>query len=265
MPSRQITLDDVTMRFRLYTTRGQSLKETVINFLLRRDYGQAATTVVALRNVSFHIAEGERVGVVGDNGAGKSTLFKVITRIYRPTSGRVSHTGFLVPLLELGIGFNPELSGDENLFLTGAMMGVPRRVMAAKIDAIFDFAELHDFRDTPLKYYSSGMNQRLAFTVATEIDPEILLLDEVFSTGDIHWVKRAQDRMQALIDRSRIFMLVSHSMNLIEKYCNRVIWLEQGRVVDDGPPDEVLPRYVDSAERPPDTTPAKPQTIVKST
>jgi len=117
-----------------------------------------------------------------------------------------------------------------------------------------------------LKYYSSGMNQRLAFTVATEIDPETTSsLDEVFSTGDIHWVKRAQDRMQALIDRSRIFMLVSHSMNLIEKYCNRVIWLEQGRVVDDGPPDEVLPRYVDSAERPPDTTPAKPQTIVKST
>lgn len=247
MSVRHVTLEDVTLRFRLYSTTGRSIKESFINWLLRRDYGQRVHEIHALRGVSLHVGEGQRLGVIGDNGAGKSSLFKVVARIYRPTTGRVSHAGFLVPLLEIGIGFNPELSGHENVFLTGSIMGVGRREMARKVDAIFDFAELHDFRDTPIKYYSSGMAQRLAFTVATEIDPEILLLDEVFSTGDIHWLQKAEQRMQALIDRARIFMLVSHSMDLIRKYCNRVIWLREGRIVDDGPPDVVVPRYVASA------------------
>lgn len=244
MPTHHVTLDDVSMRFRLYTTGGRSIKETVVNFLARRDYGPTHADIAALADINLHVGEGERVGVIGDNGAGKSTLFKVIARIYPPSSGTVSHLGFLVPLLEVGIGFNPELSGHENVFMTGAIMGLGRRQMARKVDAIFDFAELHDFRDTPLKYYSTGMTQRLAFTVATEIEPEILLLDEVFSTGDVHWLKKAQQRMQGLIDRARIFMLVSHDMEQVKRYCERVIWLQQGRIVADGSPDEVVPEYM---------------------
>lgn len=246
MPERHVTLEDVTMRFRLYSTRGRSLKETFINAVLRRRYTETPAEVTAVRNVSLRVKEGERVGVVGDNGAGKSTLFKVIAKIYRPTGGRVSHYGFLVPLLEIGIGFNPELSGEENIYLTGAIMGIGRKQMAAKVEPILDFSELRDFRNTPVKYYSTGMGQRLAFTVATEIDPEILLLDEVFSTGDVHWLKKAEQRMQSLIDRARIFMLVSHSMEQIQKYCNRVVWMQHGAIVADGPPAEVLPRYVSS-------------------
>lgn len=248
MPDLHVTLEDVSMRFRLYTTGGRSIKETVVNFLARRNYGPTHANIDALADINLHVAEGERVGVVGDNGAGKSTLFRVIARIYRPSTGVVRHHGFLVPLLEVGIGFNPELSGHENVFMTGAIMGLGRRQMARKVGAIFDFAELHDFRDTPLKYYSTGMTQRLAFTVATEIDPEILLLDEVFSTGDVHWLKKAEQRMRGLIDRARIFMLVSHNMEQVDKYCNRVLWLQKGRVVADGPPSDVLPRYVASAE-----------------
>lgn len=255
MPEHHITLENVDMRFRLYTTGGRSLKETFVNFVMRRKYGPTFANINALDGVSLHVGEGERVGVVGDNGAGKSTLFKVIARIYPPTTGSVSHHGFLVPLLEVGIGFNPELSGHENVFMTGAIMGLGRRAMAEKVEAIFDFAELHDFRDTPLKYYSTGMVQRLAFTVATQIDPEILLLDEVFSTGDVHWLQKAEQRMKDLIERARIFMLVSHNMEQVQRYCERVIWMRKGKIVADGPPDEVLPDYVASGREAPRSEP----------
>jgi len=251
MSDNFITLEDVTLRFRLHTTRTHSIKETAVNFMLRRRYGAPPVEVVALRNVSLHVRDGERLGIVGDNGAGKSSMLKVISRIYPPTSGAVRHKGFLVPLLEVGIGFNPELSGVENLFLTGAIMGLSRRQMAPQVDAILDFAELQEFANTPVKYYSSGMGQRLAFSVATQIDPEILLLDEIFSVGDIHWVEKARQRMQALIDRSRILVLVSHQMDLIEQYCNRAIWLRGGELVMEGAPKAVVAAYRDSAAAPP--------------
>src|SRR5215470_1121499 len=241
-----IALDDVTLAFRVYSTRGRSIKEAVVNALARRRYAKPYTEVTALRNVTLHIDNGQRVGIVGDNGAGKSSMLKVISRIYPPTSGRVRRHGFLVPLLEVGIGFNGELSGRENIYLTGAIMGFSRRDMARKVGPILDFSELHEFADTPVKYFSSGMQQRLAFSVATEIDPEILLLDEVFSVGDIHWVEKARQRMRALIDRSRILVLVSHQMELIEEYCNRCVWIRGGQMAVDGDPAEVVPAYRDS-------------------
>ncbi len=260
MSDNYITLEDVTLRFRIYTTRGRSIKEAVVNLLARRNYGKPHADVTALQNVSLHIGGGQRVGIVGDNGAGKSSMLKVISRIYPPTAGRVSHRGFLVPLLEVGIGFNGELSGRENIFLTGAIMGFPRKAMAQKVGPIFDFAELNEFADTPIKYYSSGMAQRLAFSVATEIDPEILLLDEIFSVGDIHWVEKARNRMQALINRSRIMVFVSHQMELVTQYCNRAIWLRGGRIAADGPPAEVVAAYRDAADAtsrpPPEPAPA---------
>ncbi len=243
MPENYITLEDVSLRFKLYSTRGRSIKEAVLNKLLRRNYGEAVREVTAVRGVNLHIPHGCRLGLIGDNGAGKSSLLKVISRIYPPTTGQVMRQGFLVPLLEVGIGFNAELSGLENIFLTGAIMGFSRQQMAERIEPILAFAEIADFADTPIKYYSSGMAQRLAFSIATEINPEILLLDEVFSVGDIHWMKKAQERMRSLIDRSGILVLVSHQMDLILKYCNRAIWMQSGKVIKDGEPDDVVSAY----------------------
>lgn len=246
MDQHFITLDDVHLRFRMYSTRHRSIKEAVVNTLARRRYGKPFTEVNALRGVSLHIPHGERLGIVGDNGAGKSTMLKVISRIYPPTSGTVKYKGFLVPLLEVGIGFNMELSGLENIFLTGAIMGFSRAEMERRVDSILSFSEMGDFADTPIKYYSSGMAQRLAFSIATDIDPEILLLDEVFSVGDIHWMEKARKRMQTLIDRSGILVLVSHDMKLIEQYCTRAVWLQGGRIVAEGQPSEIIERYRDS-------------------
>jgi len=243
MAENHITIEDVTLRFRLYSARSRSIKEAVLNTILRRRYGQPPVEITAVDGVSLRIPHGRRLGIIGDNGAGKSSLLKLIARIYPPTSGRVFHQGFLVPLLEVGIGFNTELSGVENIYLVGAIMGFSRRLMSRRVGPILEFAELHDFADTPIKYYSSGMVQRLAFTIATEIDPEILLLDEVFSVGDIHWVAKAQRRMQRLIDRSSILVLVSHQMDLIERYCDSVVWMQSGRVVRQGPPAEIIAEY----------------------
>ncbi len=247
MPECFVTLEDVILRFRLYSTNSRSIKESFVNLVLRRKYGHPTSEITALDGVSLHIPAGQRLGIVGDNGAGKSTLLKVVSRIYPPTSGRVRRQGFIVPLLEVGIGFNHELSGLENIYLTGAIMGFSRREMAKRIQPILQFSELEGFADTPIKYYSSGMAQRLAFSVATEIEPEILLLDEVFNAGDIHWMEKARQRMRSLIDRTSILVLVSHQMDLIRQYCNHVIWMQGGRIVKQGPPEEVVGAYESSA------------------
>ena len=247
MSEHHIHLDDVSLTFRIHSARTYSIKETIVNYIARRKYARPVTIVQAIQNLTLHVPHGQRLGIIGDNGSGKSSMLKVMSRIYPPSSGRVSVHGFLVPLLEVGIGFNPELSGLENIFLTGAIMGIKRRVMEKKVDAIFDFCELRDFADTPLKYYSSGMAQRLAFSVATEVDPEILLLDEIFSAGDIHWMERAQKRMQALIDRTRIMVLVSHQMELIERYCDRAIWMRKGEIAMDGKPADLVTAYRNTA------------------
>ncbi len=247
MAENFITLEDIGLEFHVFSTKTRSIKESVLNYVLRREYAKPTHHVAALSGINLHISHGQRLGIVGDNGSGKSSLLKIITRIYPPTSGRVSCRGFLVPLLEVGIGFNTELSGLENIFLTGAIMGFSRRQMAKRVDQIFDFAELREFADTPIKYYSSGMAQRLAFSIATEIDPEILLLDEIFSAGDIHWMEKAQRRMRALIDRTSILVLVSHSMDLIQTYCDRAIWLEAGKLVMEGTPDKIVEAYRSAA------------------
>ncbi|HPF37682.1 MAG TPA: ABC transporter ATP-binding protein [Phycisphaerae bacterium] len=254
MGDKHIHLDDISLTFRVHSARTYSIKETIVNYIARRKYTKPVTIVQAIQHLTLHVPNGQRLGIIGDNGSGKSSLLKVMSRIYPPTSGRVDVNGFLVPLLEVGIGFNPELSGVENIFLTGAIMGLNRRVMATKVDAIFDFCELRDFADTPLKYYSSGMAQRLAFAVATEVDPEILLLDEIFSAGDIHWMERAQRRMKALIDRTRILVLVSHQMELIERYCDRAIWMRKGEIVMDGSPSDLVAAYRATAEQAPEPT-----------
>ncbi len=196
-----------------------------------------------LKNISIEILQGDRVGVIGRNGAGKSTLLRVIAGIYTPDSGAVSITGKIAPLIELGVGFNGEMTGEENVMLSGVLMGATRNEMKRKIDEIFDFAELSEYRHTPLKYYSTGMGMRLSFSLATSIDPEILILDEVFAGGDSSFVKKASGRMNEKINNAKIVLMVSHDMNLIKSICNRIIWLEKGVVKKVGTVEELCSAY----------------------
>src|SRR5262249_55457430 len=197
----------------------------------------------ALRDVSFDVRVGEVIGIVGPNGAGKSTLLKVLSRITPPTEGRVDMRGRVSSLLEVGTGFHPELTGRENVFLNGAILGMYRAEIRRKFDAIVSFAELARFIDTPVKHYSSGMYVRLAFAVAAHLEPEILIVDEVLSVGDLHFRNRCLGRMEDLRNEGRTVLFVSHDLTSIRQLCTRELMLNGGRVVDDGSPDEVTRLY----------------------
>jgi lipopolysaccharide transport system ATP-binding protein len=184
----------------------------------------------ALRHVGFEVAEGEVVGVIGRNGAGKSTLLKILSRITDPTEGRIEIQGRVASLLEVGTGFHPELTGRENIYLNGGILGMSRREIDSKFDAIVDFSGVREFLDTPIKRYSSGMAVRLAFAVAAHLDPEILLVDEVLAVGDAEFQKKCLGKMQEVAGQGRTVVFVSHNLNAVEKLCGRVIWLEHGEV-----------------------------------
>lgn len=199
----------------------------------------------ALRDVSLRIGSGERVGLIGRNGAGKSTLLRVIAGVIAPQCGRVALAPGLTlsPLIELGIGFHPELSGRENCYLGGTLIGHSPREMDARIDEIVAFSELEDFIDQPVKTYSSGMFARLAFALATSIRPDVLLVDEVLSVGDQFFAKKSIARMQKLMAQGSTVILVSHNLDLLVTQCSRLVWLEHGAVVRDGPSSEVATAY----------------------
>jgi len=196
----------------------------------------------ALRHVSFQLRRGDRLGIIGDNGAGKSTLLKILVGIYPPTEGTVSCHATIYPLLQLGLGFNPEVTGEENAYLAMAFFGMGKEQVRPLLDELFAFSEVEDFRHRPLKTYSAGMVGRLAFTLATAVPADLLVLDEVFSSGDIHWTEKAVKRIEARIEQSRALIMVSHSMEQIRKYCNKCLLLEKGRAVDLGG-TEVVDRY----------------------
>jgi homopolymeric O-antigen transport system ATP-binding protein len=205
--------------------------------------GEDATEFWALQDVSFRVDVGEVIGIVGPNGAGKSTLLKILSRITPPTTGYVDLTGRVSSLLEVGTGFHPELTGRENVFLNGAILGMYRTEIRRKFDAIVAFAELEQFIDTPVKHYSSGMFVRLAFSVAAHLDPEILIVDEVLSVGDLHFRNRCLGRMQDLRGEGRTVLFVSHDLTAVRQLCTRALLLSAGRVVDDGTPAEITRRY----------------------
>jgi lipopolysaccharide transport system ATP-binding protein len=202
-----------------------------------------STTFWALKDVSFRVAVGEVIGIVGPNGAGKSTLLKVLSRITPPTEGHVDLTGRVSSLLEVGTGFHPDLTGRENVFLNGAILGMFRDEIVRKFDDIVAFAELENFIDTPVKHYSSGMYVRLAFAVAAHLEPEILIVDEVLSVGDLHFRNKCLGRMQDLRGEGRTVLFVSHDLTSIRQLCSRALLLQQGRVVDDGTPTEITRKY----------------------
>jgi lipopolysaccharide transport system ATP-binding protein len=204
----------------------------------------------ALRDVSFAVQPGEVVGIIGRNGAGKSTLLKLLSRITEPTSGRLTLGGRVASLLEVGTGFHPELTGRENVFLNGAILGMTRAEIARKFDAIVEFAEVEQFLDTPVKRYSSGMYVRLAFAVAAHLEPDVLVVDEVLAVGDAEFQRRCLGRMREVSQGGRTVFLVSHNMAAIQALCGRIIWLERGKVAYDGRVDEGVSRYLAAALHP---------------
>ena len=229
------------------TTLGESITSWVAGpwrrFRQMGGHDARSTKFWALKDVSFRVGVGEVIGIVGPNGAGKSTLLKVLSRITPPTEGYVDLTGRVSSLLEVGTGFHPELTGRENVFLNGAILGMFRAEILRKFDAIVAFAELEQFIDTPVKHYSSGMFVRLAFSVAAHLEPEILIVDEVLSVGDLHFRNRCLGRMQDLRDEGRTVLFVSHDLTSVRQLCTRALMLRGGRVVDDGTPHDITRRY----------------------
>jgi ABC-type polysaccharide/polyol phosphate transport system ATPase subunit len=239
-----IELRDVSLRFVNYSDKQYSIKRAVLDLVLRRDPIASVSEFWALRDINLRINHGERVGIVGSNGAGKSTLLRLLARIYPATTGTVEIRGNVAPLIEMGAGFNPELSGFDNILLNGAMLGFRRKEMLAKVESIHEFTGLREFADLPLKYYSSGMYLRLAFAIATEIDPEILIIDEALGVGDAAFNDKAKNRILKLLDRSHAFILVSHDTKSLRQLCTRGLWLKQGKLVADGPIERVIDEYL---------------------
>lgn len=235
-------LSSVSVLFERHAIERRSLK-----YRLRALYqeGRNGDRFAALSDVSLVIREGEHIGVIGRNGAGKSTLLRVLAGVIAPQRGLVSvdRSKHIVPLLELGIGFQPDLSGRENCFLAGLLLGYTRAEIEARIDGIRNFAELGDFFDEPVKEYSSGMFARLAFALATDVEPEVLLVDEVFGVGDEFFMRRCVARMQRLMRQGKTTVFVSHNVDFLVAQCSRLIWLDQGRVAGDGEPKEVADAY----------------------
>jgi lipopolysaccharide transport system ATP-binding protein len=234
---------------------GRTLRETVTRFAVdtlrrgERREGAARDRLWALRDVSFDVGEGEVVGIVGRNGAGKSTLLKIIARLTEPTSGRARIRGRLGTLLEVGTGFHGELTGRENIFLNGAILGMRRREIRRRFDEIVAFAEVERFLDTPVKRYSSGMTVRLAFAVAAHLEPEILLVDEVLAVGDVGFQRKCIGKMSQVASEGRTIMFVSHNMAVIQALCRRGIVLDGGAVVADAPIAEAVKHYLSGVER----------------
>ena len=212
----------------------------------RRDHSRHVEEIWALRDVSFQLAEGGVLGVIGRNGAGKSTLLKILTRITTPTSGQAQIRGQVGSLLEVGTGFHPELTGRENVFLNGSVLGMKRKEIIRKFPEIVEFAGVEQFIDTPVKRYSSGMSVRLAFAVAAHLEPEVLLVDEVLAVGDAEFQRRCLGRMEDFSSSGRTVIFVSHQMQSVAQLCERVIWLDKGSVVEDGRSTEVVARYLQS-------------------
>jgi ABC-2 type transport system ATP-binding protein len=235
-----IRLDNVSVRYTAPNERVGTFKEYAIRWLQGKIRHE---TFLALDNVSLAINKGEVYGLIGHNGAGKSTLLKLVAKVLRPTGGRVVVKGRVAPLLEMGAGFHPELSGRENVYLNGAMLGFSRQQMNEKFDRIVDFAELHEFIEAPIRTYSSGMWARLGFAVATDVDPEILIVDEVLSVGDEAFQRKSAARIEAIRDKGTTILIVSHNMTLVESMCERTAWLDHGRLQTVGPTAEVIRAY----------------------
>ncbi len=238
-----ITVENLSIKFRVYQDCSPSLKD-YCSSLFKRKNKVAYLDFCAIKDISFAINAGDRVGIIGHNGAGKSTLLKALCGVYQAIDGQVTVNGKIAPLLEIGAGFHPEFTGRENIYLNGAILGYSKKQLKHIEPEVIVFAELEEFIDTPVKYYSTGMYMRLAFSLATAMHPDILILDEVFASGDASFIIKARARMHAFIDRANIMIMVSHDHKLIESLCTRVILLDHGKIIADGAPDAIIAHYL---------------------
>jgi len=232
-----IDVRNLGVKYSLRFTKKTTLRQSLANIVRRDD---RPTEFWALRNVTFGLAHGESLAVIGPNGAGKSTLLQVLAGIITPSEGAIDVRGQISSLLTLGAGFDQDLTGRDNIWLAGAFMGIPHREMARRIDGIIDFADIGQFIDAPIKTYSSGMRARLGFSIATSVDPDILLLDEVLATGDEVFRAKSKARVLDLVRSAKAIVLVTHDMNWVTEFCNRAMLLEHGHVVTEGDPAEVV-------------------------
>jgi len=237
-----VKVENIGMKFNLSKEKVDSIKEYMIKFLKKElKYNE----FWALRNISFELEKGDRLGILGLNGAGKSTLLKVIAGVYKPTEGSVKKYGKIAPMLELGAGFDLQYTGAENIYLYGSLLGFSKEFLKSKYDEIVAFSELQQFIDVPLKNYSSGMRARLGFAIATIVEPEILILDEVLSVGDAKFRRKSEKRVMDMFDKGVTVLFVSHSLEQVMRLCNKAILLEQGQIISAGDIEEVAKVYLE--------------------
>lgn len=242
-----ISVKNVTMSFVLNKEKVDNLKEYVIKFLTRK---LEFNKFDALKDVSFEVKKGEHLAIMGLNGAGKSTLLKTIVGVYKPTDGTIEKQGVIAPLLELGAGFDGNYSGKENVFLYGAILGYDREYIRSKYDEIVEFSELGDFIDVPVKNYSSGMKARLGFSIATAVEPDVLILDEVLSVGDAGFKKKSLAKIQSLFEKGVTVLFVSHSVEQVKAICDKAILLEHGKIIASGDVLDVIEVYESKTKKP---------------
>lgn len=238
-----VELDNVSMCFNMSTEKLNSFKEYFIKIVKRQLFYRKH---MALKNVSLKIKKGDVFGIIGLNGSGKSTMLKIISGILKPTDGKVSTSGVIAPLIELGAGFDMELTARENIYLNGAVLGYSKKLMDKKFDEIVLFSEMSDFLDVPMKNFSSGMVARVAFAVATIVKPDILIVDEILSVGDFRFQKKCSMRIESMLNNDTTVILVSHDINQVKRLCRHVVWLENGQVKMLGKVDEICKAYQNS-------------------
>ncbi|WP_296872592.1 ABC transporter ATP-binding protein [uncultured Methanobrevibacter sp.] len=241
-----VRVEHVSMEFKISKDKIDTLKEYVIRTLKRNKKEKEKIRI--LNDISFEVHKGDKLGILGFNGAGKSTLLKILAGIYEPTYGKITINGKVAPLLELSAGFDKNYTGKNNIYLNGAFLSMDKDFLDEKFDEIVEFSELGEFINYPVKNYSSGMRAKLGFSIATLIEPDILIVDEILSVGDIKFRKKSSEKINELMAEGVTVLLVSHSINQIRKICNKCIWIESGRIVMEGPSDEVCDAYVANAE-----------------
>ena len=236
-----IRIKNVSMKFNMDIEKDFSIKQAFINLFTGKK--KKNEYFWALKNVTFSVNKGDVVGLIGSNGAGKSTLLKVVSGVMKPTSGKVEVDGVISPMIELGAGFDQNLTARENIYLNGAILGYSKKFLDSKFDEIVEFSELKDFLDVPVKNFSSGMTAKLAFSIATIVEPEILIVDEILSVGDLRFQEKSKNKMMEMIKGGTTVLYVSHSLESIKDLCNKVVWLDHGQVVKMGDTKEICDEY----------------------
>lgn len=236
-----IEVKDLNLKYKFVKT--MNFKQEIVKFITRKRKERRIKEIWALKNVSFSVKKGSTVGVIGTNGSGKTTLLKTIANIFKPDSGEVKIYEKSVSLLTLGAGFQPELSGIENIYLNGLILGLKKNEIDSKLEEMINFSELEDFINYPIKTYSSGMKTRLAFSIACHIEPDILLIDEILGVGDESFKNKSQKKLEELINENRTVLMASHNLSAIRKLCNAVLWLHKGELMAYGETEEVIKKY----------------------